>query len=103
MSEIKVPFMQNRMYKKLHSHVGCMAVGVFYFQDVDNDKDGGQLILNDPSFHLNYGFHSPNEHHIETVKNRLCVFPAYVWHQVGPYYGDNERRVMVIHLDSMLR
>lgn len=103
MSEIKVPFMQNKMYKKIHNHVGSIAIGVFYFQDVNNDKDGGQLILNDPSFHANYGFHSPNEFCIDTVKNRLCVFPAYVWHQVIPYIGDKERRVMVIHLDNMIR
>jgi hypothetical protein len=66
-------------------------------------KHGGKLILKDPSFHSNYSFHPPEDYGIETRKNRLIVAPAYVWHEVSPYIGDEDRITVVVnlHLDNL--
>jgi len=95
----KLPFMQKGTYKKTHNHTGASAFAIFYLNDIDNDKHGGELILKDPAFHSNLGFHPPEEHGIETKKNRLIVAPGYIWHEVSPYLGDEERLSIVMNLD----
>jgi hypothetical protein len=95
----RLPFMVKNDYKSVHSHTGASAFAIFYLSDIDNQKDGGKLILRDPSFNLNLHF-SPNQNfEIETKQNRLIVAPGYVWHEVTPYYGDKERITIVINLD----
>jgi len=95
----RLPFMAKNDYKSVHSHTGASAFAIFYLSDIDNQKDGGKLILRDPSFNLNLHF-SPNQNfEIETKQNRLIVAPGYVWHEVTPYYGDKERITIVINLD----
>jgi len=94
----RLPLMKKGEYKRLHAHKGAIAFGVFYLTDVDNDKHGGQLILKDPSFPNNYGFHPPEDFVIGTKKNRLIVAPAYVWHEVTPYTGDKDRLAVVVNL-----
>jgi Rps23 Pro-64 3,4-dihydroxylase Tpa1-like proline 4-hydroxylase len=95
----KLPLMKKGDYKKTHNHHGACAFAVFYLSDVDNDKHGGKLILKDPSFHSNLNFHPVEECEIETKSNRLVIAPAYVWHEVSPYFGDEERITIVINLD----
>ena len=96
----KLPIMKTGDYKRVHTHTNAIAFAVFYLTDVDNDKHGGQLILKDPSFHNNYGFHPPEDFVIDTKKNRLVVAPAYVWHEVTPYTGDEDRLTVVINLHA---
>lgn len=95
----KLPFMKKGDYKKTHNHYGASAFAVFYLSDVDNDKHGGKLILKDPSFHSNLNFHPPEEYEIETKRNRLVISPGYVWHEVTPYSGEEDRLTIVINLD----
>lgn len=95
----KLPLMQKGDYKRLHGHTGAVAFAVFYLTDVDNERHGGQLILKDPSFHSNFGFHPPEDFKVETKKNRLIVAPGYVWHEVTPYLGDEDRVTVVVNLN----
>lgn len=99
----KLPLMKKGDYKRIHGHTNAVAFAVFYLSDVDNKRHGGELILKDPSFHSNYSFHPPEDHAIETKKNRLVVAPAYVWHEVTPYTGDEDRITVVVnlHLDTL--
>jgi hypothetical protein len=99
----KLPLMQKGDYKRLHNHVNAVAFGIFYLSDVDNNKNGGKLILKDPSFHSNFSFHPPSDYEVETKKNRLVVAPGYIWHEVTPYLGDEDRITVVVnlHLDNM--
>lgn len=95
----KLPLMKKGDYKRTHNHYGASAFAVFYLSDVNNDKHGGKLILKDPSFHSNLNFHPPEEYEIETKKNRLIISPGYVWHEVSPYLGEEDRLTIVINLD----
>jgi len=101
----KLPLMKKGDYKRIHGHTNAIAFAVFYLTDVDNDKHGGKLILKDPSFHSNFSFHPPEDFEIETRKNRLVIAPGYVWHEVTPYTGDEDRVTVVInlHLDNLDR
>lgn len=95
----RLPFMKKYDYKSTHTHIGSSAFAVFYLSDVDNEKYGGKLILRDPTFNTNSGFKPLEKYEIETKKNRLIIAPAYVWHEVTPYFGDEERITIVINLD----
>jgi hypothetical protein len=95
----KLPFMKKNNYKKTHNHTGASAFGIFYLSEIDHDRTGGQLILKDPAFHSNLHFHTSQEFPVDTKKNRLVVVPGYVWHEVSPYMGDEERLAIVINLD----
>lgn len=94
----RLPIMRTGDYKQIHSHPGATAFGVFYLSDVDNDKDGGKLILRDPSFHTNPGFRMKMTHEVETKAGRLIIAPSYLWHEVTPYYGDEDRITVVSNL-----
>jgi len=94
----KLPLMKKGDYKGLHLHKNSIAFAVFYLTDVDNQQHGGKLILRDPSFHSNFNFHQPDSLEIETKKNRLIVAPGYVWHEVTPYNGDEDRVTVAINL-----
>ena len=94
----RLPIMRNGDYKGIHSHPGSTAFGIFYLTDVDNKKDGGKLILRDPSFHTNPGFRSLMTHEIETKAGRLVIAPSYIWHEVTPYYGKEDRITVVSNL-----
>jgi hypothetical protein len=95
----KLPFMSKNSYKSVHSHVASSAFAIFYLSDIDNGKNGGKLILRDPSFNSNSHFKPEEKYEIETKKNRLIVAPAYVWHEVTPYFGNEDRLTIVINLD----
>lgn len=95
----RLPFMKKGDYKRIHTHVRSSAFAVFYLSNVDNVKEGGQIILRDPAFHNNYGFHPKSVFPIETKKNRLIISPAYVWHEVTPYSGEEDRIAIVMNLD----
>jgi hypothetical protein len=97
----KLPFMKKNQYKRVHNHVGACAFGIFYLSDVDNEREGGELILKDPAFHSNYQFHTATEFPVATKKNRLVVVPGYIWHEVSPYLGNEERLAVVINLDPI--
>jgi hypothetical protein len=81
----------------LHNHPS-IAFAIFYLTDVDNDSDGGELILHDPSFHRNNHFHPKQEIRVQTKKNRLVVGPADIWHEVTLYHGTADRMCAVIDL-----
>lgn len=83
---------------RLHTHAGAMAFAIFYLDDIDNDLYGGELVLRDPAFHNNYGFHDAAETRIKTKRHRLVVSPGYVWHEVAPYTGPNDRISVVLNL-----
>lgn len=99
----KLPLMKKGDYKRVHGHTNAIAFAVFYLTDVDNERHGGQLVLKDPSFHSNFSFHPPEDFAVDTKKNRLVIAPAYVWHEVTPYCGDDDRITVVInlHLDTL--
>jgi len=95
----KLPVMKHGEYKRTHGHTNASAFAIFYLTDVDNEKHGGELILRDPSFHSNFSFHPPEDFAIATKKNRLMVAPAYVWHEVTPYTGTDDRLAIVIMIN----
>ena len=94
----RLPIMRTGDYKGIHSHPGSTAFGIFYLTDVDNKKDGGKLILRDPSFHTNPGFRSAMTYEVETKAGRLVIAPSYVWHEVTPYHGKEDRITVVSNL-----
>jgi hypothetical protein len=98
----RLPLMKHGEYKRMHGHTNASAFAIFYLTDVDNEKHGGKLILRDPSFHLNFGFHPPEDFTIATKKNRLVVVPGYIWHEVTPYTGTDDRLAIVVNLDNYI-
>lgn len=97
----RLPLMKSGDYKQIHAHPGCAAFGVFYLTDVDNENDGGYLILRDPSFHTTPLFTREKSHKIETRAGRLIIAPTHVWHEVTPYYGEEDRITVVSNLNYM--
>ena len=95
----RLPFLGKGEYRRVHTHVGASAYGILYLKDVDNQRKGGELILHDPSFHNNFGFTEQNQFPISTLKNRLVIAPAYIWHEVTPYTGEENRVSIVLNLD----
>ena len=94
----RLPIMKEFDYKGIHAHPGASAFGVFYLTDVNNDRDGGKLVLRDPSWHTNLGFGVKQKYPISTVSNRLIIAPAQVWHEVTPYSGKQDRLTIVSNL-----
>lgn len=81
----------------LHEHPSqCFAI--FYLTDVDNEKNGGELLILDPSFNTQKNFCNEKYISIETKKHRMVVASSYLWHEVTPYYGNSERMCAVIDL-----
>jgi len=96
----RLPFMKKGDFKEVHHHLGVQAFGILYLDDVQNEKEGGELVLRDPSFNSNLGYAVPQRHKIGTKKNRLVVAPAHVWHEVTEFTGE-ERTAIVINLNAV--
>ena len=93
-----LPIIRKGFGMDVHCHPGCIASAVFYLTDVDNEKDGGQLVLRDPSWHTVPGFRNEMEYEISTRAGRLVVFPVHTWHEVKTYIGDQDRITVVGNL-----
>lgn len=96
----RLPLMRTGDVKGLHNHCEASAFGVFYLGDVDNEKEGGQLILHDPSFNSLRHFCDDKTFKIETKKHRMIIAPAHVWHEVSIYLGKEERQTIVLNLHN---
>ncbi len=101
-SSDKLTYMKTGDYKACHTHSLSYAYGIFYFDDIDNDKDGGELILHDPKFSSQDHFSCAKTHHIPTKKNRMVIAPNYLWHEVSKYSGSEDRIGIVLSCDSNL-
>jgi hypothetical protein len=95
----RLPIMTKDEFKMPHNHTGASAFGILYLSDIDNDKDGGKLVLHDPSWSNNIGFKHNANFSVETKKHRLVIAPANVWHSVTSYTGDENRVAIVFNLD----
>jgi hypothetical protein len=94
----KLPFMKKGSFKSIHTHDQIDAFAIFYLTNIDNKKDGGNLILHDPAFHNAINFSENHTYDVETKKHRLVVCPNRIWHEVKPYMGDEERISIVMNL-----
>ena len=92
----KLTIMKNGDWKQVHNHDTAQAVGLFYLDDVDNEKHGGELVLHDPSFNSLNEFCNEKTFSISTVKHRMIVAPANIWHEVTPYANSAKDRYAVI-------
>ena len=99
----RLPFMRKGDYKSLHCHSGASLVAVFYLDDVDNDKDGGKLILHDPAFNQVIRTKPKSKMPIDTEKHSIIIVPAHVWHEVTPYNGDEDRLAVVMNISFPYR
>ena len=80
-------------YKPAHSHADIDAFGVFYI-NVGNGT-GGDLVLHDPRFHNQVSFTSSKTQCIKPANGTLIAAPAYVWHEVSRYLGDDIRLAVI--------
>ena len=94
----RLPFMKKGDVKRLHVHSDSDALGVFYLNDIDNDKYGGELVLHDPTFNSLLFFRENRTMKIPTKKHRLIIMPSSVWHEVYQYRGEDERITVVVNL-----
>jgi Rps23 Pro-64 3,4-dihydroxylase Tpa1-like proline 4-hydroxylase len=78
-------------------------VAVYYLDCVDNDKDGGKLIFHDPAFNQVIKTRPKSKMSIETEKNTIIIVPAHVWHEVTPYYGEEDRLAVVMNISFPAR
>ena len=98
----RLPFMKKNDFKRIHNHNSTIeAFGIFYLTDVDNDKEGGELILHDPSFSGTLNFHEERTLQIQTKKHRMVICPNHIWHEVSRYTGEKERITIVLNLNAM--
>ena len=95
---------QSFHYKCIHNHGSYVnAFAIFYLTDVNIEKDGGELILHDPSFSGLENFHENKVFKISPKKNRMVICPNHIWHEVARYNGENERLCVIINLTSCPR
>ncbi|MDA1317433.1 MAG: putative 2OG-Fe(II) oxygenase [bacterium] len=94
----RLPFMRKGDYKQIHNHSGTSLVAVYYMSDVDNKKEGGKLVLHDPSFNNTIRSRPKPTQEIETKKNRIVIIPGYIWHEVTPYLGEDDRIAVVMNI-----
>lgn len=94
----QLPIMRQTQSMTAHTHPGTVASALFYLVDIDNEKDGGQLVLRDPSWHTTAGFRNSLDYEVETKTGRLVVFPTHIWHEVKNYLGDKDRISIVTNL-----
>lgn len=94
----KLPLMRPGDQKHLHTHTEASAYAIFYLSDIDNKKEGGQLILHDPTFNTLRYFTNEKTFGIDTKKHRLIVAPTHIWHEVTRYTGAYERLSIVVNL-----
>ena len=97
----RLPFMKKNDFKHVHNHDSMVdAFAIFYLTDLDNEKDGGELILHDPSFSGVFNFHEQRMLNIPTKKHRMIICPNHIWHEVSMYRGDKERITIVLNLNA---
>lgn len=94
----QLPILRKTQSMTAHIHPGTVASALFYLTDIDNEKEGGQLVLRDPSWHATAGFRNSLEYEVETKAGRLVVFPTHIWHEVKNYLGDKDRISVVTNL-----
>ena len=94
----RLPFMRKGDYKQIHNHSGTSLVAVYYMGEVNNEKEGGKLVLHDPSFNNTMRTKPKPTHEIETKKNRIVIMPGYIWHEVTPYTGEDVRLAVVMNI-----
>jgi len=94
----RLPFMKKGDVKHLHTHGDSDAFGIFYLSDIDNERQGGQLVLHDPSFNSLLYFRENRTMEIPTKKHKLIIAPTSVWHEVYQYLGDEDRITVVVNL-----
>jgi hypothetical protein len=101
---VKLPFMraQSKEFKRSHVHEQCCVWGILYLQDVDHEKYGGQLYLEDPKHLIQKHFNVERNIKIEAKKHRLVIVPNYVWHGVTPYNGPDDRLSIVVSLPNSI-
>jgi hypothetical protein len=39
------------------------------------------------------------QHEIQTEKNSIVIIPAHVWHEVTPYFGNDERLTITMDIE----
>ena len=85
-------------YNSLHSHPNAFWSGVFYVNDndaVDKRPFSGKLELIDPrpEASVTYAEHTRlyGRFLLNPVAGQMIVFPAWLKHQVHPYFGDRAR------------
>lgn len=94
----RLPFMKTGDVKHIHTHEYSEAFGIFYLNDIDNEKHGGELVLHDPTFNNLAFFRENRIMKIPTKKHRLIIVPSSVWHEVYQYTGNIERTTVVVNL-----
>jgi hypothetical protein len=94
----KLPIMRYKQSRRVHNHKSASAFGIFYLSDVDNEADGGQLVLHDPTFNTQRFFCDDRMLEIDTKKHRMVIAPNTVWHEVTTYFGHTERLTIVLNL-----
>ena len=98
----RLPFMKKNDFKQVHNHDSMVdAFGIFYLTDLDNETDGGELILHDPSFSGVFNFHEQRTLEIGTKKHRMIICPNHIWHEVRMYQGEKERITVVLNLNAI--
>lgn len=100
----KLPFMraESKEFKTSHIHEQCCVWGIFYLQDVDHKKHGGQLYLEDPKFLTQCHYNGERVINIEAKRHRLVIVPNYVRHGVTPYNGPDDRLSIVVSLPNSI-
>lgn len=97
----KLPFMKPGSSCNIHAHAMADAFGIFYLSELDNKKDGGELILHDPAFSITTNYQEEATYSIATKKNRLVICPSRIWHEVSAYRGAEDRYTIVMNLNSV--
>jgi hypothetical protein len=101
---VKLPFMraESKEFKRSHVHEQSCVWGILYLQDVDHEKYGGQLYLEDPKHVIQSHFNVDSDIKIEAKRHRLVIVPNYVWHGVTPYNGPDDRLSIVVSLPNSI-
>jgi len=84
-------------FKSVHSHDVIDAFAVFYINA--GNSEGGKIRLYDPRWQSKKSF-APGKPYIEIepTDGLLIAAPYYVWHEVTPYLGSEQRISLVCNM-----
>jgi hypothetical protein len=94
----RITVMREGDFKRLHTHSGTDAYGIYYVDVGDANEDNGVLELEDPKMLQKLAFTEAPVVKITPQDSMMVVAPSYIRHRVTPYSGHKERIAIVCNL-----
>lgn len=94
----RITVMREGDFKRLHTHSGTDAYGIYYVDVGEAGSENGVLELEDPKMLQKLTFTEEPIVRVTPQESMMVVAPSYIRHRVTPYSGQRERIAIVCNL-----